>query len=202
MDTPQRPRQPFDLYIWENPKDLDAAGAAALISKWESEGASPAASPFEQTVNIGWFYRELVGDHPDIDAVTDAVPRQTRVPVWASGSDEPPARIVALRLQPDSAQAVVGDVYGLATKYDLMVFEPHGPSIHRPNHEMLEYAHATFWPRGAIQAALAGGGGAILAVVAWLLGIPIVSGVLIVVGGFMAAMAVMTFASELRRLGR
>ena len=194
--------QPFDLYIWAGPKDVDAAGAAELVSTWQAAGGGPATGPFERTTDIGWFFRELAADHPDLDAVTDAVPRQTRVPVWASGSDEPPARVVALRLRPETARAVIEDVYGLATKYDLIVFDARGPSIHRPNQELAEYAHATFWPRGAIQAGVAGGGGAILTFVAWSLGIPIVSGVLIVVGGFLAVLAVMTFASELRRLGR
>ena len=159
-------------------------------------------SAFKPTTNMGWFFRELIGGHPDLDAVTDAVPRQTRVPVWASGSDEAPARVVALRLRPQTAQTVLEDVYGLATKYDLVVFEPRGPSLHRPNQEMAEYAHATFWPRGAIQAGVAGGGGAILAIVAWFLGIPIVSGVAILIGGFMAVLSGLTFGSEIRRLRR
>jgi hypothetical protein len=55
------------------------------------------------------------------------------------------------------------------------------------------YADATFWPGGAIQAAVAGIAGAGIAVAAWLLGIPIVSGVVAVIGGFMFVMAVYTF---------
>lgn len=58
---------------------------------------------------------------------------------------------------------------------------------------MAAQASATFWPAGAIQAAIAGGIGGIVALVAWFLGIPLISGVLVLVGGFMFVMAMFTF---------
>ena len=64
---------------------------------------------------------------------------------------------------------------------------------------MAAHASATFWPGGAIQAAVAGGIGGVIAVVAWFLGIPLLSGVLVVVGGFMVVMAVYTFIHEGRK---
>jgi hypothetical protein len=68
---------------------------------------------------------------------------------------------------------------------------------------MAEYATATFWPSGAIQAAVAGGLGAVIAIIAWVVAVPIVSGVVIVIGGFAAVMAIWTFVVEGRRaLGR
>ena len=54
-------------------------------------------------------------------------------------------------------------------------------------------------PPGAIQAAVAGGVGLVIAVVAWFLGIPVLSGVVIVIGGFMVVMAVFTFIHEGRK---
>ena len=48
-------------------------------------------------------------------------------------------------------------------------------------------------PAGAIQAAVAGGVGGVIAIVAWILGIPLVSGALVLAGGFMFVMAVYTF---------
>lgn len=51
--------------------------------------------------------------------------------------------------------------------------------------EMAAYASATFWPRGAIRAAVAGAVGGLLAVGAWLIGIPLLSGVLVLIGGFL-----------------
>ena len=65
--------------------------------------------------------------------------------------------------------------------------------------EMADYADATFWPSGAIQAAVAGGFGLVLAIVGWFLPIPIVGWILIIVGGFMFVMAVFTFVHAGRK---
>ncbi len=96
---------------------------------------------------------------------------------------------------PDTLESI----FGLAAKYDLIVFEPRSRRLHQPLEELAEYASATFWPAGAIQAAVAGGIGGVIAVVAWLLSIPLLSGVLAVAGGFMFVMAVFTFIHEGRK---
>lgn len=191
-----------DLYIWEAPRDIDAAGAARLVGGWQAAGGIPRESPFSESTSVGWFVRELKKDHPELVLETDAVPTITSTPVWLSGSNEPPARVVVIRDYPSVAAAVHDDVMSLATKYDLAVFfpdGPDGPTLQFPLKSLEEYASATFWPAGARRAAAAGIGGAILASVAWVIGIPIVSGILIVIGGFLALLAVLTFASEGRR---
>jgi hypothetical protein len=191
-----------DLYIWESPRDMDAAGAAELVAGWQSAGGIPRESPFGQSTSVGWFVRELKKDYPELVLETDAVPTITSTPVWMSGSNEPPARVVVIRDYPSIAGEVHEDVMSLATKYDLAVFYPDGPNgpvLTFPFKALEEYASATFWPRGARQAATAGVGGAILAVVAWAIGIPVISGVLVVIGVFLAAMSVLTFVWEGRR---
>ncbi len=191
-----------DLYIWAGPHDMDAARAAELVAPWQAAGGVPRESPFEQSTNIGWFVRELRQDHPELVLETDAVPTITSTPVWMSGSNEPPARVVVIRDYPSVAGQVHEDVIALATKYDLAVFYPNGqngPVLQFPFQALEAYASATFWPHGARQAATAGVGGAILATVAWFIGVPIISGVLIVIGLFMAALSVLTFMWEGRR---
>ncbi len=71
--------------------------------------------------------------------------------------------------------------------------------LHLPLQELAAYASAKFWPAGAIQAAVAGGIGAVIAVVAWILGIPLLSGILMIVGGLLFVMAVYTFVHEGRK---
>jgi Flp pilus assembly protein TadB len=106
-------------------------------------------------------------------------------------------------ITPESARETIEEVYSLALKYDLVVFDPQRRALHEPMAEMSAYASATFWPRGAIQAATAGGAGAVIAVVAWFVGIPIVSGVAVIIGAFLFAMSVLTFGAEGRkRIGR
>jgi hypothetical protein len=191
-----------DVYIWHAPRDIDAAAAAELVATWQAAGGIARESPFEESTNVGWFVRELKTNYPELVLETDAVPSVSSTPVWMSGTNEPPARVVVIRDYPSVTDALHRDLMSLATKYDLAVFSPNaasGPVLRFPFQALQEYASATFWPNGARRAASAGVVGAILAVVAWFIGIPIVSGVLVVVGAFMAVMAVLTFAWEGRR---
>ncbi len=189
----------FDLYVWKSPRDLDADQAAALLGPWEASGGAAEDGPFESTTDIGWFHRELLSDDPGLEVLSDAIPSGSKTPVWLSTSDEPPARVVAIRLPPGTPRDTLDSIYGLAAKYDLVVFDPRARRLHLPLQEMAEYASATFWPAGAIQAAVAGGIGGVIAVGAWVLAIPVLSGVLAVIGGFMFVMAVYTFIHEGRK---
>lgn len=99
-------------------------------------------------------------------------------------------------MTPDEPRDELDAIFGLAAKYDLVVFDPASRRVHRPLDAMAAHASATFWPRGAIQAAVAGTAGLVIAIVAWLVGIPLVSGLLVLAGGFMFVMAVVTFVHE------
>ena len=191
---------PFDLYVWQSPRDVDDARAAALVREWEDAGADPVRGPFEPSTDIGWFHRELRNDRTALDLVSDANPNPSTRPVWLSANDvEPAARLVAIRLTPETTGEDVNDVFSLAVKYDLVLFDARSGRVHFPMQEMSDYADATFWPSGAIQAAVAGGFGLLIAVVAWVIGIPILSWIVIIVGGFMFVMAVFTFLHEGRK---
>ena len=186
----------FDLYAWKSPRDLDANQVGVLLADWHEAGGEPGKSPFEASTDVGWFYRELMEEMPGIDASSDAVPTQTGTPIWLSATDEPPARVVAIRLSPATSREALDSILGLAAKYDLLVFDARNRRVHSPLQEMAEYASANFWPAGAIRAAVAGGIGAVIAFVAWFLGIPLLSGLLVLAGGFMFVMAVYTFIHE------
>ena len=194
---------PFDLYVWESPRDVDDERAAALVAGWEAEGEDPATAPFQPSTDIGWFHRELANDRTALDLVSDANPNPSTKPVWLSGADtEPAARIVAIRVTPGTTADDLDDVFSLAAKYDLVVFDARSGRVHFPLQAMADYADATFWPSGAIQAAVAGGAGLLIAVVAWFVGIPILSGIAIVIGLFLFVMAVVTFVQEGRKARR
>ena len=192
----------FDLYVWASPRDLDAEGAADLIDAWVDQSADPRAAPFEPSEDVGWFYVELLKDVAGIEAVSDGVPNTRSRPIWLETTPPTPARLVAIRLSPTTTRDDLDTIYGLATKYDLVLFDPSGPSLHLPLADMAEYATATFWPRGALQAFVAGSVGAAVVVISWILGIPILSWIGIIVGGFLFVMAVYTFIHEGRKLWR
>ena len=191
---------PFDLYVWQSPRDVDDERAAALVRGWEADGADPATAPFEPSTDIAWFRRELVNDRTGLELASDANPTPSTKPVWLSGGDdEPAARVVAIRITPAATVDDVDDVFSLAVKYDLVLFDARSGRVHFPMQEMADYADATFWPGGAIQAALAGVFGLLIAIAAWIVGIPILSGIVIVIGGFMFVMAVFTFVHAGRK---
>ena len=185
----------FDLYVWHGPRDLTDDAAAQVVEAWQAAGGDPATSPFEPSTDVGWFYRELMGDQPALETATDAV-ITGRGPIVLAAHDEPPARVVAIRAAPGTTREAFDDVYSLAMKYDLVLYDARARRIHRPLDEMAAYASATFWPRGAIRAAVAGLVGLALAIGAWIVGIPILSIVIEVVGLFLVLMSVLTFVHE------
>jgi hypothetical protein len=189
----------FDLYAWKSPRGLDSDAAEALVQSWQESGGDASSSPFEPSTDVGGFYRELMKDEPGLETASDAVPNASTRPIWLSTDDEPPARVVGIRLSPGMTADALDSIFGLATKYDLVLFDARNRRVHFPLEEMGAYASATFWPAGAIQAAVAGGIGGVMAIVAWFLGIPVLSGLLIIVGGFLFVMAVFTFVHEGRK---
>lgn len=182
-----------DLYVWKSPRDVDAAQAEGLVTTWQSAGGDPSASPFEPSTDVGWFYRELLKDLPGLETSSDAVPSTSSAPIWLAATDEPPARVVAIRLPAGTAREALDLIVSLAAKYDLVLYDAANRRVHLPLEVMAAYASATFWPAGAIQAAIAGGVGAVIALAAWLVGIPVLSPVLMLVGVFMLVMAIYTF---------
>lgn len=183
----------FDLYAWKSPRDLDPESIEALLLSWHATGGDPSMSPFEPSTDVGWFYRELTKDAPGVEASSDAVPTPNAGPTWLSTTSEPPARVVQIRLSPTAPSDALDAILGLAAKYDLVLFDARSRRAHLPLEEMAAHASATFWPVGAIQAAVAGGIGGVIAVGAWIVGIPVLSGLLMLIGGFMVVMALYTF---------
>ena len=189
----------FDIYVWSEPRDLDADAAAALIRTWQEGGGHPSDSPFEPTTDVGWFYRELTKDLPDVDAMSDAEPSTSTKPIWLATEPEQYARIVGINLprnDPDGAREMLEEVFGLAVKYDVVVYEPARGVIHQPQAEMAEHASATFWPNGAIRTVVAILIGVAVAVGAWIVGIPLLSGVVALFAAFMVAIFVFSLVVE------
>ena len=193
-----------DLYAWAGPRDLSAEAAIERIERWEAAGGTPADAPFEPSSDTAGFFRELESDMrglPGFEIIGDAQPHAGRGPVWLQTDPPPPAHLVAVTLPRASERAlreVLADAYGTATKFDLIVLDATNRIIHEPMAEMAAYARATFWPGGAIRAGGFGIGGLLFAIVAYIVGIPIVSGVAIAIGLFLFVLTMSTFVVELR----
>ena len=194
----------YDIYAWQAPRDLTPEEAADRIDAWEARGADPADAPFEASSDTAGFYRELehdMRDLPGFEIVADAEPHRGRGPVWLQTEPAPPAHIAALTLPRGSESAlreVLNDVYGTATKFDLILLDAANGRLHEPMAEMGAYAERTFWPNGAIRTAIAGGGGLLAAIAAYVIGIPIISGLVMIVGLFMFLLSVSVFVTYAR----
>jgi len=192
----------FDLYVWAKPRDLDAEVASHIVGGWEARGGDPAESPFKPSTDIGWFHRELTEDLPWLEVISDAVPSTSRLPIWVSPDDEPPARVIAIRLPRDNPAALreaVEEVYSLAVKYDTVVYEPERGAFHLPQEEVAARASESFWPRMAIRTVIAIAVGLVVAVVAWQFGIPLLSGAIALFAVFMVGIFVLTLVAESRQ---
>jgi hypothetical protein len=192
----------FDLYVWKSPRDLDAGRTEALLKGWQDTGSDPGTSPFEPSADVGSFHRELMKEVPGLVVSTDAVPNPSTAPIWLASTGQPPARLVVISLAPTAPRGTLEAIIGLAAKYDLVLFDARSRRVHLAFGEMAGHASSTFWPAGAIRAAVVGGLGVVIAVVAWFLGSPLLSGLLVVVGAFLVAMAVYTFIHEGRKATR
>ena len=195
----------FDVYAWSAPRDLSAEAAAARIEAWEAAGGDPAKAPFEASSDVSGFYMEVEHDlreMSEFQIVADAEPFTGRGPVWLRTDPSPPAHVAAIRLPrttPEALQEALSIVYGTATKFDLVFLDANQGRVHQPMAEMSAYASATFWPYGAIRSILVGGAGLLAAIAAYLIGIPIVSGLAITVGLFMFVLCVVTLVAEARK---
>jgi hypothetical protein len=166
-------------------------------------GGDPAAAPFEASDDVTWFFRELIRDEPDLDVTTDATPIHGRLPVWLAGatSDEPaPKTRVAVIHQAHPARNVLEDVFGLATKYDLVVYDPQ-PAAHL----RAAGADGRAGPRDLLAAGRSSNvrrrrGRLAIAVGAWVIGIPILNILGVLVGGFLVVLSVFVLATEIRKL--
>ena len=187
------------LYAWKAPRVTDPDEAATLLERWGRAGGDAEGQPFEASTDVHWFFVELLNDLPELDAAPDEDHAHPTGKLWWTHETGPTDRLVTMKLHPGIPEDALETIGALAVKYDLVLFDPERRSVRLPMEEMGAYASATFWPRGAIQAFVAGALGGLAAVVAWFLGIPIVSGIVVIVGAFLFVMAMYTFIHEGRK---
>ena len=181
--------------VWKVPVVATGEEADELVRRSYREGDVI----FERSPDVLRFYDELTERYPPLESFPESeLAAGTAITYW-SDSPERSDRFVAMSLQwrvPDDVVEFIGD---LATKHGLVLFDPAGPDVHRPG---VPDERTPFGVAGAVQATVVGLAGLLLAIVAWFLSIPIVSGILIVIGLFLALMAVYTLVHEFRERTR
>ena len=175
-------RVSMDLYVWKHPFVTDTDEAQCLITHEDESVFGPSAE-LEQ------FYAELMELFPAPEAFTVEELERNPVP-WADsphGSD----RLVWLSIRWSAKDEDLDTIVELARNHDLVLYDPQGPSFHSPadENEGVPYAPtAGEYVRGVLLAAF----GLLLALLAWKASIPVLSWIVIFVGGFVAFVAVST----------
>ena len=179
----------FDLLVWKSPVVSTDEEARALADRWaESE-----TGPFEPSPDVARFYDALMERYPPLEAFSDEqLRRKPGVTHW-SVTPERSDRVVLLNFSWSVPGDVLDDVVTLAREHGLVLYDPQGPNVTLPDGDD---GGTPFGAEGFVWGTLVGIFGALLAVVAWMLSIPILSGILVVVGAFLAVMAVLTLVFE------
>jgi hypothetical protein len=170
----------MDLYVWKSPVVTDVDEAKRLLAL-EDE------SVFEPSDDVTRFLDELMELLPPPEAFTAKELAAGATP-WADGADGSD-RLVSLSIRWGANDADLDTIVELARKHDLVLYDPQGPSFHSPagEHEGKPYVPTVGeYVRGALLTAF----GVLLVVGAWKLSIPVLSWIIVFVGGFIAFVAV------------
>jgi hypothetical protein len=169
----------MSLYVWKLPRVIDEDEAQRLVDL-EDE------SVFEPSEDLRRFYEELVELFPPPESLTGEELDAGATP-WADGV-EASDRLVWLSIRWGADGDDLDTMVELARKYDLVMYDPQGPSFHSPadENEGVPYVpSAGEYVRGLLLTAF----GVLFTYVAWKLSIPVLSWLLMFVGGFVAFVA-------------
>ena len=168
----------MSLYAWKFPLVTDPDEATRLVAL-EDE------TVFEPSPDVTRFFAELMERLPPPEAFTEEE-LDARATPWAD-SPEGSDRLVWLSIRWGADDEDLDVIVELAREYDLVLYDPQGPSFHSPGVEdETPYSPtAGEFVRGVLLAAF----GVLVAVVAWRLSIPVLTWILVVVGGFVSLVA-------------
>ena len=167
------------LIAWKSPVVTDTDEAKRLVAL-EDE------TVFEPSADVAAFYAKLIERFPPLG-------QDDSGGLWADGP-EGSDRVVSMSIRWSADDEDVGAIVELARGYDLVLYDPQGPSFLSPADEFEgeQYVpRAGEFFRGVLLTAI----GLFIAVGAWTLSIPVLSWILVFVGGFVAFVAVYSLAA-------
>jgi hypothetical protein len=175
----------MSLYVWKSPVLEDTDEAKRLLAL-EDE------SVFEPSGELGLFAQELLERFPSPEELgADELERAQTL--WA----DPPEvsdRLVVLSIRWSADDGDLDVVVALALKHDLVVYDPQGPNFYSSAEGAGYSPGAGEFIRGGGLAVL----GLLVALVAWKLSIPVLSWVIIFVGCFVTAVALVSLYATVR----
>jgi hypothetical protein len=181
----------YDLLFWKAPVVRDEDKARALTHRWLEDETGP----FEASDDVLRFYDDVLAKYPPLESYSmDELRRSPAVSHW-SETPERSDRLVVMSFSWSVPGEVIDTVIALARQHELVLYDPQGPHVQAPG----ESDEAT--PVGVadfVWGTLVGIAGALVALVAWLASVPILSGIFVVGGAFLALMAILTLVHDVR----
>jgi hypothetical protein len=173
----------MSLFIWKSPVVDDDEDARALVDRYYESGDAEVFAPSE---DVERFYDDLLARYPTLETYSEEELRAgTRS--WAE-SPERSDRVIALEIVWSAEDELFEAIDELARKYDLVLYDPQGPSVGVAPAEGEELVPtADDFVRTAVAAVISVG----VAVGAWFASIPVLSWALIAFAGFMAVIFVL-----------
>jgi hypothetical protein len=169
----------MSLYAWKRPLVTDPDEALRLV-ELEDENV------FEPSADVERFYAALVERFPPPESFTDEELETAGIP-WAD-SPEGSDRLVALSIRWSAADEDLDTIVDLAREHDLVLYDPQGPSIHSPADPQEGEPYVPTlgeYVRGVLLTAI----GLLMMVLAWKASIPVLSWIVVFVGGFVTLVA-------------
>jgi hypothetical protein len=167
----------------------DEDDAKRLLAGYYANGDT---SRFERSAAVERFYDEIVALYPPLEDIGDL---EDAAPTW-SATPERSDRIVSMDYSWSASDEFLDDIGRLARKHRLILYDPQGPSIVRPD----DPPEAPYVPdvREVARVALIGVGAVAAAIVAWWASITVISWLLIIVAALLALMAAGTLVHYAR----
>jgi hypothetical protein len=185
----------YDLLFWKAPVVSDEDKARALTHRFLEDQTGP----FEPSDDVLRFYDEVLARYPALESYSmDELRASPPVSHW-SETPERSDRLVVMSFSWSVPGEVIDTITGLARKRDLVIYDPQGPHVQAPGDpdEPTPVGLKDF-----VWGILVGLAGALVALVAWLASVPILSGVFVVGGAFLAVMAVVTLVHDVLEVAR
>ena len=181
----------MSLFVWKSPVVTETDDAKRLLAL-EDE------SVFEASDDVIRFFEELMERLPPPEAFTDDELEAGATP-WAD-APEASDRLVALSVRWGADDDDLDVIVELAREHDLVLYDPQGPSFHSPGGD--EETPYSPTPGEFVRGVLLAAFGVLVVVVSWKLSIPVLTWILVFLGGFVALVAVLSLAAISRQAWR
>ena len=177
----------MSLYAWKRPVVDDPDEAKRLLALDDE-------TVFEPSSDVTSFFAELLDRFPPPESFTEDELETAEIP-WGD-SPEGSDRLVSLSIRWSANDEDLDAIVELAHAHDLVLYDPQGPAFHSPaeEYEGMVVPHVPAVGE-VLRCLLITAVGVLVVFVGWKASVPVLSWIVIFVGGFVTLVAVFLLAA-------